>query len=330
MPLLAVRDLRKEYPLRSSLLQRELGSARVVDGVDLDLHSGETLALIGESGSGKTTLARCILGLTRPSSGSVTFRGRALTGLSGSELRRQRRVLQMVFQDAFLALDPRQRVGDAVGEPLTVHRLLTEPSARRRRVEELLAEVGLPAQIAVRFPHELSGGQRQRVGIARALACEPEVLIGDEPVSALDVSLRAQVVNLLLELQVRRGLAMLLIGHDLGLVASVADRIAVMYLGRIVEQGPSTALLTSPAHPYTQFLLAAGSDLEARRRKAEDPPTARGEPPSPSRRPPGCAFHPRCPRTAELCRRREPPWVQVGADHFAACHDPGERSGFGP
>jgi oligopeptide/dipeptide ABC transporter ATP-binding protein len=323
--LLEVRALRKEFPILSGLLRRRVGTVTAVDGVDLDLAPAETLALVGESGSGKTTLGRSILRLIEPTSGQVRLRGEDLLALPPKELRRRRRSIQMVFQDPYGSLNPRLRIGDAIAEPIEVHRLAPkhELAARARR---LLDEVGLPADAADRFPHEFSGGQRQRVGIARALATDPDLLIADEPVSALDVSVRAQVVNLLLELRERRGLAILFVAHDLALVGRIADRVAVMYLGRVVEEGPTRQLLASPQHPYTVALISAipEPDPDSTKRRIE----LAGEPPSPSKIPSGCRFHPRCPIARERCRTEDPALRQVGtgggAGQRVACHYPGE------
>ena len=319
--LLEVRALRKEFPILSGLLRRRIGTVTALDGVDLDVAPAETLALVGESGSGKTTLGRSLLRLIEPTSGSVRFRGEDLLALAPSALRARRRAIQMVFQDPYTSLNPRLRIGKAVAEPMEVHALAPkgELAARAGR---LLEEVGLPADAAERYPHEFSGGQRQRIGIARALATGPELLVADEPVSALDVSVRAQVVNLLLELRERRGLAILFIAHDLALVGRIADRVAVMYLGKIVEEGETAALLADPLHPYTVALLSAVPVLDpaSRHQRIE----LRGEPPSPTRIPSGCRFHPRCPIARERCAVEEPPLVQISARRSAACHFAGE------
>ncbi len=254
--LLEVRGLAKEFPIRSRFLRRRLGEVAAVAGVDLDVAAGETVALVGESGSGKSTLGRMIVRLVEPSRGTIRFRGENLLALAGRDLRRARRHFQVVFQDPYGALNPRLRIGDALFEPLLVHGMASRKD-RVARVEALLAEVGMPAEAAERYPHELSGGQRQRIGIARALAPQPDFLVADEPVSALDLSVRAQIVNLLAGLQKSRGIAILFIAHDLALVEQIADRIAVLYLGRIVEEGPAAALLARPLHPYTASLLAA-------------------------------------------------------------------------
>ncbi len=331
--LLEIRGLRKEFPVRRrrrwSPGGRSLGGdvVRAVDGVDLDVRRGECVALVGESGSGKTTLGRCALRLLEPTAGKIRFSGRNLLTLSPGELRSWRRHFQMIFQDPFASLDPRLRVGRSVEEPLRAHRL-GSGAERRRRVADLLELVDLPAEVAERHPHELSGGQRQRVAIARALATEPELLVADEPVSALDVSVRAQVVNLLARLQDRFGLGLLFIAHDLALVEHVAHRVAVMYLGEIVEVAPTERLFSDPRHPYTVSLL---SSLPRAHFPGEAGPDGgrvvlRGEPPSPTSPPPGCSFHPRCPIARPRCAEDAPALEEEGADasHAVACHYPGE------
>jgi peptide/nickel transport system ATP-binding protein len=326
-PLLEVRGLRTEYPVRSGVLRRRVGAVRAVDGVDLDVHAGETVALVGESGSGKTTLARSILRLIEPCAGQVRFRGEDLLALGPADLRRRRRGFQMVFQDPWSALNPRMRVGEALFEPLLVHGLARR-AEQGARVARMLEEVGLPDEAARRYPHEFSGGQRQRIGIARALATEPELLVADEPVSALDVSVRAQVINLLAELQARRGLGMLFIGHDLAVVEQLADRVLVLYLGRVVEAASAADLLAYPLHPYTVALRSAvpTADPDGRRSRIVLP----GEPPSPASPPPGCPFHPRCPIARAVCRSEVPPLVEVRDGRRAACHFPGEMVPGGP
>jgi oligopeptide/dipeptide ABC transporter ATP-binding protein len=322
-PLLEVRGLRKEFPLRSALLRRRRGAVVAVADVDLSLEAGEILALVGESGSGKTTLGRAILRLIEPSAGSIRFRGEELRTLSGRDLRRRRRHLQMVFQDPYGSLDPRMRVGEAVIEPLLVHGLARRAD-RRGEERRLLTEVGLPEDAAERYPHEFSGGQRQRIGIARALATSPDLLIADEPVSALDVSVRAQVVNLLAELRDRRGLGMLFISHDLALVGRIADRIAVLYLGRVVEEAAAEELWRRPLHPYTVALLSAVLETTSGRRSERI--RLAGDPPSPANPPRACAFHPRCPIARERCRSEAPPLAELSRGHRVACHYPGELS----
>src|SRR6185436_600746 len=301
-----------------------MGAVRAVDGVDLAVRRAECLALVGESGSGKTTVARCALRLIEPTAGSVRFGGEDLLALPRRELRRRRRRFQMVFQDPWSSLNPRQRVGSVVGEPLEVHERL---GARQRnaRVEELLQTVGLPG-LAGRWPHELSGGQRQRVGIARALAAGPELLAADEPVSALDVSVRGQILELLAGLQERLGLALLLIAHDMAAVERLADRVAVLYLGRVVELAPRADLFARPLHPYTVCLLSAVPRPEPGRRRERI--VLQGDPPSPLAPPPGCPFHPRCPIARPRCAAERPPLAEAAPGHRAACFYPGEMAGL--
>jgi oligopeptide/dipeptide ABC transporter ATP-binding protein len=318
--LLEVRGLRKEFPVLSPLLKRRIGTIAAVDGVDLTIERGEVVALVGESGSGKTTLGRSILRLIEPTAGAVRFHGEDLLALDAETMRRRRRAMQMVFQDPYGSLNPRLRVRDALFEPLLVHGL-ARTSERDEIVARLLAEVGLPADAAGRYPHEFSGGQRQRIGIARALATSPELLIADEPVSALDVSVRAQVINLLLELRARRDLAVLVIAHDLALVGRIADRIVVLYLGRVVEEGPATRVLQRPEHPYTVALLSAVPSLTPG--TADGRLVLEGEPPSPAHPPSGCRFHPRCPIAEARCATECPELVARGEERRVACHFPG-------
>ena len=302
-------------------LEKRFGALVAVHGVSFTVGERETLGLVGESGCGKSTLARCLVRLVEPSAGSVRFGGREVLALEGAALRSLRRELQIVFQDPASSLDPRRTIGDAVGEGLDIHRLASG-AARGRRVSELLGRVGLGPELAARHPHELSGGQRQRVGLARALAVGPRVVICDEPVSALDVSVQAQVVNLLSELKDALGLAYVFISHDLRLVEHVSDRVAVMYLGRLVEVAPVEALYARPLHPYTRALLSAMPDAAGGCASA-----LKGEPPSPLAPPPGCAFHPRCPLAVERCRVEAPPLVSLGeAAHLAACWRAGETA----
>ena len=321
MPLVEARGIVKEFPVRRGLLQRSTGTLKAVDGVDLRIEEGECLAIVGESGSGKTTLARCLVRLVEPSAGEVRFRGESLYDLDAATLRRRRRDFQIVFQDPYGSLNPRMRVGAILAEPLQVHGLVPR-AGRRRRVEELLEMVGLPAAAADRYPHEFSGGQRQRIGIARALATEPALLIADEPVSALDVSVQAQIINLLMDLRERLGLTLLVIAHDLGVVRRVADRVAVMYLGRLVELAANRQLFSRPQHPYTASLLSAvpSRDPGARGRRI----VLGGELPSPSDPPAGCAFHPRCPIARPRCGDEVPALEEIDDGHRAACFYPGE------
>ena len=319
--LLQVDSLRKEFVVRRGLLQATSGVLTAVDGVNLSLDEGDCLALVGESGSGKTTLGRCLIGLETPTSGAVRFRGKDLANMPRRELRRRRREFQMVFQDPYGSLNPRMKVGRILAEPLEVHRI-GDRSERRHRVEQLLTLVGLPEDAAQKYPHEFSGGQRQRIGIARALATEPSLVIADEPVSALDVSVQAQIVNLLLRLREELGLTMILIAHDLAMVQLAATRVAVMYLGRIVEEGPTEKIFMSPEHPYTHSLLASVPVPDPSRRRTRTP--LRGELPSPLAPPGGCAFHPRCPKVIDRCRGERPELESTGSPrHRVACHLPG-------
>ncbi|HSI81412.1 MAG TPA: oligopeptide/dipeptide ABC transporter ATP-binding protein [Solirubrobacterales bacterium] len=320
--LLEVTDLVKHFPVRpGGLLGGKTGRVRAVDGVSLRVAEGETLGLVGESGCGKSTLCRTMLGLLEPTSGSVRFRGREIAGAPARELRPLRREMQMVFQDPYASLNPRKRIGEIVGEPLAVHGI---GSRRERRsiVAELLERVGLGPEHADRYPHEFSGGQRQRIGIARALALRPRLIVADEPVSALDVSIQAQVLNLLADLQAELGLTYVLVAHDLGVVRQACDRIAVMYLGRVVEIGPAEDVYSRPIHPYTRSLLDAAPipDPVASRERGEA--LAVGEPASAERPPPGCRFHPRCPRATAVCTGLEPGLADHGGGRRAACHHP--------
>ncbi|MCU0625959.1 MAG: ATP-binding cassette domain-containing protein [Gemmatimonadaceae bacterium] len=317
-PLLEVRNLVKRFPIGGGLLSRPRGAVQAVTDVSFDVARGETLALVGESGCGKTTTGRCILRLVEPTSGTVCFDGTDLGALDARAMRAMRRRMQLVFQDPYASLNPRMTIGAAIREGLVVHRL-AEGAAADARVRALLDEVGLRPEWASRYPHEFSGGQRQRVGIARALAVEPEFIVLDEPVSALDVSVQAQVINLLARLQRDRGLTYLFIAHDLGVVEHLATRVAVMYLGRIVELAPTASLFTRPVMPYTQALLSAIPipDPAAPR----DRIVLAGDPPSPASPPSGCVFHPRCPHPARdaACASIVPPLEAKGTGHEAAC-----------
>ena len=316
-PLLEVEGIVKHYPIRAGLLSRASGAVRAVDGVGFQLHRGETLALVGESGCGKSTTARLVLRLIDPTAGTVRFEGTDITTMRGAPLRALRRRMQIVFQDPFASLNPRMTVSDILEEPLIVH-AIGDRAARRARVEQLLGLVGLAPYHASRYPHEFSGGQRQRIGIARALAVEPALVVLDEPVSALDVSIQAQVVNLLGDLQARLGLSYLFIAHDLAVVKHVADRVAVMYLGRIVEIGTKDQVFANPRHPYTRVLLSAIPRPDPHRRLARQVPG--GDVPSPANIPPGCRFHTRCTHVIDRCRTEDPALLPIEANHLSACH----------
>ncbi len=318
-PLLEVRDLVTHFVRRVGLFGTGREVVQAVNGVSLDVGARETLGLVGESGCGKTTLGRTILRLVERTSGEVRFDGQDVFALEPAALRRMRRRMQIVFQDPDGSLNPRLSIGRAVREGIEVHHLAQGDEAERR-VEALLAEVGLPAGSAARYPHEFSGGQRQRAGIARALAVEPEFLVCDEPVSALDVSVQAQVLNLLVDLQAKRGLSYLFISHDLAVIRHVAPRVAVMYLGRIVEQGPSDGIYQRPLHPYTQALLTAVPVPDPKTRRARV--VLAGDPPSPVHPPTGCPFHPRCqhPAKNETCRTARPELRELAPGHSVACH----------
>lgn len=317
-PLLNVSALAKHFPIRSGLFRRVTGAVKAVDGVSFTVNAGETVALVGESGCGKTTTGRALLRLIEPTAGTVEFDGVNVLALKGEALRKLRRRMQIVFQDPYGSLNPRMTIGAAIREGLIVHKI-AEGAAADTRVRALLQEVGLRPEYASRYPHEFSGGQRQRVGIARALAVEPKFIVCDEPVSALDVSVQAQVVNLLQDLQRDRGLAYLFIAHDLAVVAHMANRVAVMYLGRIVEMAPRASLFSMPLMPYTQALLSAVPvpDPRIKRQRLLLP----GEPPSPANPPSGCVFHPRCPHPAKdaACSAIVPPLEEKAPGHFVAC-----------
>ena len=316
-PLLQVENLTKHFPIRRGLLSRTVGHVRAVDGVTFDVAKGEVLGLVGESGCGKTTTGRCILRLIEPTSGKVIFDGRDVTAMPRKELRAIRREMQIVFQDPYSSLNPRLTIGSMLGEALTIHRL-AKGAAARERIAELLTQVGLAPDHARRYPHEFSGGQRQRIGVARALAVGPRLIVADEPVSALDVSIQAQIINLLRDLQRKLGLTYLFVAHDLAVVEHLSDRVAVMYLGRIVELAGREALYRSPRHPYTAALLSAipVPDPSRRRRRI----VLKGDVPSPANPPPGCPFHPRCFMAREVCAREVPLLREVSPGRWAACH----------
>ncbi|MEI7600697.1 MAG: dipeptide ABC transporter ATP-binding protein [Aestuariivirga sp.] len=310
-PLLEARGLSKFFPARDGK-----GLVRAVNDVSLSLAEGETLGIVGESGCGKSTLARMLMRLIEPSGGKVLFHGEDLLSLSRAAMRQKRRDIQIVFQDPYASLDPRMNIAQIIAEPLDIHGI-GSTAERAAKVKDLIALVGLDPASATRYPHEFSGGQRQRIGIARAIALEPRLLVLDEPVSALDVSIQSQILNLLDDLKLRLRLSYVFISHDLSVVQHVSDRVAVMYLGRIVEEGPADAVLGEPKHPYTQALISAIPEIDPTRRKTHV--LLPGDPPNPEDVPPGCAFNPRCPIAQEICRRDEPPLRSSGASR-ARCH----------
>lgn len=316
--LLEVRNLVKHFPIRQGIIfTRQVGAVKAVDDISFTVNKGETLGLVGESGCGKTTTGRVILRLIEPTSGQVIFDGKNVPALPKDELRELRKEMQIIFQDPYGSLNPRMTVGDIIGEPLHIHKLAKGPE-REKRVRELLEVVGLSAFHARRFPHEFSGGQRQRIGIARALAVNPRLIICDEPVSALDVSIQAQVINLLQDLQEEFGLTYLFIAHDLSVVKHISDRVAVMYLGKIVELTDKDELYRNPKHPYTQALLSAIPEADPTIKKERI--ILKGDVPSPINPPSGCRFHTRCPKAMEICTKEEPEFLDSGGGHFVACH----------
>ena len=318
-PLLAVENLTKHFPIMQGVFRRQVGTVKAVDGLDFEIRERETLGLVGESGCGKSTAGRVILRLHDATAGRIVFRGTDITSVDGEPLRRLRPRMQMIFQDPQDSLNPRMTVGSIIGEPLVEHGTV-RGRALQERVEELLDAVGLDPGFTNRYPHEFSGGQRQRIGVARALALNPEFIVCDEPIAALDVSIQAQVVNLLEDLQERFGLTYLFISHDLSMIRHIADRVAVMYLGRIVELASSDVLYREPLHPYTRALLSAvpihDPELEARRERV----ILSGDVPSPANPPAGCRFSTRCPMAAPECSAREPQWRELRPGHRVACH----------
>jgi len=318
--LVDIQGLKMYFPVTAGLIfQRKVADVKAVDGVSFTIKRGETLGLVGESGCGKSTTGRAILQLYRPTAGTVDFGGTDLTKLKGGEIRKYRRRMQMIFQDPYASLNPRMSVGSIIAEPLAIHNL-AKGKARKDRVQELLSVVGLNPYYANRYPHEFSGGQRQRIGIARALAVEPDFIVCDEPVSALDVSIQAQIINLLEDLQARFGLTYLFIAHDLAVVRHIADRVAVMYLGKVAELADRNELYENPLHPYTKALLSAvpvpDPVVESKRERI----ILTGDVPSPLRPPPGCVFHTRCPIAIDECRERIPEWREALPGHWVACH----------
>ena len=320
-PLLEVDHLKLLFPIRKGIfITKQVGAVHAVDDISFTLNEGETLGLVGESGCGKTTLSRTILRLREPTGGAVRFRGDDVTHASRKQLMPLRHQVQMVFQDPYASLNPRKRVGQIVG--MALKRAGENESTIEKRVQELLKRVGLSPEHVNRFPHEFSGGQRQRIGVARALAVEPRLIVLDEPVSALDVSIQAQIINLLADLQDDLGLTYLFVAHDLSVVRHVSDRIAVMYLGKLMEVSPAEELYSKPIHPYTAALLEAIPIPDPRENRARKRSVVVGEPPNPIDPPPGCVFNPRCPHATDICRTVEPPLVEYPGGHLAACHHP--------
>src|SRR5947208_2846459 len=319
-PLISIRDLKVHFPAAGgSLFGRAGQTVKAVDGVTLDIYPGETLGLVGESGCGKSTLGRAILRLTEPTSGQVFFRGQDLAHLSNAYMRSQRRYLQIIFQDPYASLNPRMTVSQIIGEPIETFRL-ARGSEKKRRVQDLMETVGLSARFLKRYPHEFSGGQRQRIGIARALAVEPDFIVADEPISALDVSIQAQIMNLLEDLQQQFGLTYLFIAHDLSVVRHISDRVGVMYLGKMMELADRNELYENPLHPYTKALLSAVPVPDPNVEKQRERIILTGDVPSPLRPPSGCVFHTRCPIAIDVCKEVIPDWREVQPNHWVACH----------
>ena len=321
-PLLTVRDLSMHFPVTEGIARRRVvGHVKAVDGVSFTVGRGETMGLVGESGCGKTTTGRCILRLEKPTGGEIIYDGQNIADAEGAGLRALRQRIQVIFQDPYSSLNPRMKVGAIIAEPIRVHGIIADKRAREARVRELLSLCGLNPNFADRYPHEMSGGQRQRVGIARALAMNPEFIVCDEPVSALDVSIQAQVVNLLEDLREKLGLTYLFIAHDLSVVRHLCQRVAVMYLGRIVEMADSDSLFDTPLHPYTRALLAAVPVPDPLVEQGRDFRPVKGEVPSPMNPPSGCVFHPRCPMAVERCKHQRPEAREIRPGHIVACDE---------
>jgi peptide/nickel transport system ATP-binding protein/oligopeptide transport system ATP-binding protein len=322
-PLVEVIDLVKHFPLtRGIIFKRQVGAVRAVDGVSFEVFEGETLGLVGESGCGKSTTARLLTRLLEPTSGSVSFQGEDVSHLTRAKLKPLRRDVQMIFQDPYSSLNPRKTVGSIIAEPFAIHGLMTGTGERKRAVQELMEQVGLNPEHYNRFPHEFSGGQRQRIGVARAIALKPKLIVADEPVSALDVSIQAQILNLLRDLQRDLGLTLVFIAHDLSVVRHMCDRVAVMYLGKIVEMADADALYAHPRHPYTGALMSAVPVPSPDHRRLRKGRVLSGDVPSPTNPPPACRFHTRCPKVQELCSIEEPPLEAKAGGNLAACHFP--------
>ncbi len=315
--IVEVENLKKYYPVTAGLLSKHVADVKAVDGVSFHIIEGETLGLVGESGCGKSTLGRVLLRLEQPTAGKVLYKGNDIMTWDKRQLKEMRKEAQMIFQDPQSSLDPRMTIGDSIGEALLIHGMKNERE-RLERVEDLLKQVGLEPEHAIRYPHEFSGGQKQRIGIARALAVNPKLIVADEPVSALDVSVQAQILNLIMDLQHELGLAYLFIAHDLSVIGYVSDRIAVMYLGQIVELAEKTDLFSHPLHPYTEALLSAISIPDPHQKRKGI--LLQGEVPSPVNPPPGCRFHTRCPKIMEICHQEEPPLRQLEKNHLVSCH----------
>ncbi len=319
--LVNVQNLKMYFPVTAGLIiQRKIADVKAVDGVSFSVKKGETLGLVGESGCGKSTTGRAMLQLYKPTAGSVNFEGTELTKITGGALRHMRRKMQMIFQDPYASLNPRMSIGSIIGEPLAIHGLAKGNRARKERIQDLMRVVGLNPYYANRYPHEFSGGQRQRIGIARALAVEPDFIVADEPVSALDVSIQAQIINLLEDLQQQFGLTYLFIAHDLSVVRHISDRVGVMYLGKMMELADRNELYENALHPYTKALLSAVPVPDPRVEKQRERIILTGDVPSPLRPPSGCVFHTRCPIAIEECRQVIPEWRDVGGGHMVACH----------